>query len=82
MYCLGQKEAVQAAYNVSWGSCARRTGIQGLVCPHKVYFSVFRALKELIEDSLESSFNLGWIHRFRDPPDPDILPPSPIIKVP
>lgn len=78
---LFEWEAVQAAYNVSRGSRVSRTGIQGPVCPHKVYVSVFGALKELIEDSLESLFNLGWIHHFRDPPGPDILPPCPIIKV-
>lgn len=52
-------EAVQAAYNVSRRSLVSRTGVQGPVCPHKVYFSVFRALKEFIEDRLENLFDLG-----------------------
>lgn len=81
MFRLSLWETMQAAYNVPRGCCVRGTWIQGPVCPHKINISVFSAFKQLVEHNLKGLFNLSRLHHFRDPPNPDILPSSPIVKV-
>lgn len=77
---LRKWEAVLAAHNVSWRGCISGMGIQSPVCPHKISVSLERSIK-FIKNSLESLLNLGWLHRFRDPLNPDDLPPPSVIKV-